>query len=499
MNVLVLCPEGGQPEAEFNASIADAIRTCGGDLSVHVASLRHVDGDTIRQIAPAVCVLQSFEEFCDESPATEVKAEALRLAREYPQSDWWSIAIAERHLVDSSFLLGGAGERPESQDHVESLIVNIVRYFESVFSSGQYAAVIGQVADSLIIHVFYQVARKFGARVLTLSPNSWIREEGKPGFYIGRDEFVHCDRMEELYRCLIQRDLSNDERQRVARYKRTVSEFNIVRTFQAITKRPFIVPAVSPNLKRLWSYLRENAARRKEIEYYKIDVAAKIKANLLRVWRRLRSRSLLGPKSLDVPAHSVFYPMQYQPEQTTLVGGLFFANQISTIENIAKCIPFGYTLIVKEHPRGRGARPAWQYRHLARFPNIRFCDADTKAIMKRCEAVITITSTVGLEAMALDKPIILLGNCYYDLADVIYKPKSWPELARMLRRILIDREYEKNAHRHKFIDCFFLAYLLARRPVLLSKDSAPALGQFICDELGLPAQARLVSETNQRK
>jgi hypothetical protein len=489
MNVLVICPQGGQPEAEFNARIADAIRMCGGDVSVNVASLRRVDANAIRHMAPAICVLQSFEEFCDENPPTEVKAEALRLAREYPQADWWSVAIAERNLVDSSFLLGGAGERPESQSHVELLIVNMARYFEAVFSSGRFAAVVGQVADSLIMHVFYQVARRFDIRAIALSPNAWIREDGKPGFYIGRDEFVHCDRMEELYRVLVQRELSENERQRVAQYRNAVIEFNVVHTFQAITKRPFIAPALSPNLKRLWSYLRENAVRRRDIEYYKIDIGAKAKANLLRVWRRLRSRNLLGSGLLDVPEHNVFYPMQYQPEQTTLVGGLYFANQISTIENIAKSLPFGYTLIVKEHPRGRGARPAWQYRHLARFPNIRFCDADSKEIMKRCGAVITITSTAGLEAMALDRPIVVLGSCYYDFADIIYKPKSWPDLAQTLRRILVDGEYEKNAQRQKHIDCFFLAYLLARRPVLLSNDTAPAVGQFICDELGLPAPA----------
>lgn len=490
MNVLVLCPQGGRLEAEFNAAVGGAILAEGGDaLAVNIACLRRIDAETIRHLAPAVRVLKSFEEFRDENPVTDVKVEALRLAREYPQSDWWSVAIAERNLVDSSFLLGGAGERPESQNHVESLIVNMVRYFESVFSSGRFDAVVGQVADSLIIHVFYQVSRRFGVRAIALSPNAWIREGGKPGFYIGRDEFLHCDRMEELYRGFVQGELSENERQRVAQYRNTVIDFNIGRTFQAITKRPFIVSAVSPNLKKLFSYLNENVERRKEIEYYKIDGAIKAKANLLRVWRRLRSRNMLGSKSLDLPKHCVFYPMQYQPEQTTLVGGLYFANQISTVENIAKSLPFGYTLIVKEHPRGRGARPAWQYRHLARFPNIQLCDADTKEIMKRCGAVITITSTVGLEAMALDRPIVVLGRCYYDFADIVYKPKSWPDLARMLRAILINGEYEKNAERQKHIDCFFLAYLLARRPVLLSKETARAVGQFICDELGLPVPA----------
>jgi hypothetical protein len=486
--LLVLCPQGGQPEAEFNASIADAVQARGeGAVSVSVVCLRHLDAETIRRLTPAVRVLKSFEEFRDEGAATDVKAEALRLARDYPQTNWWSIAIAERHIVDSSFLLGGAGENPESQDHVEALIVGMVRHFEKIFSSERIDAVISPVADSLIIHVFYQVARRFGVRVLAMSPNAWIREDGKPGFYIGKDEFLHCDRMEETYRRLVKRGLSEAERERVGRYKRNVAEFNIAQVYRTVMKRPFIVPAVSPNLKRLWTYLRENAARRKEVEYYKVDIAAKAKANFLRVWRRSRSRAMLGARSLDIPSNSVFYPMQYQPEQTTLVGGLFFANQVSTIENIAKALPFGFTLIIKEHPRGRGARPAWQYRHLGRFPNIRFCDASAKEIMSRCKAVITITSTAGLEAMALDRPIVLLGSCYYDFADVVYKPKSWYELADMLRRILIDGEYETNIRRNDLIDCFFLSYLLARIPSLLTKEAAPAVAEAVCAELGLRA------------
>jgi len=484
--LLILCPQGGPPQAEFDASIAGAIQAWGGGaVSVSVVCLRQVDAQAVRRLAPAVRVVDSFEDYRDRNPALDIKAEALRLAREYPAANWWSIAIAERHFVDSSFLLGGAGERPQTQDHVEALIVSMVRHFEAVFAAERVSAVMSPVADSLIIHVFYQVARRFRVRVLAMSPNAWIREDGKPGFYIGRDEFMHCDRLEDNYRRLVKRGLLDAERERVRRYKRSVTEFNIAQVYHAMMKRPFVATALSPNLKRLWAYLRENAARRPEVEYYKVDVAAKTKANLLRVWRRLRSRSMLGPATLDIPAHSVFYPMQYQPEQTTLVGGLFFANQISVIENIAKALPFGFTLIVKEHPRGRGARPAWQYRHLARFPNIRFCDANAKEIMARCCAVITITSTAGLEAMAMDKPVVALGRCYYDFADVVYKPQSWYELAEMLQRILIDGEYDENAQRSDLIDCFFLAYLLARIPALLDKESAAAVAEAVCAELGV--------------
>jgi len=488
--LLILCPQGGRPEAEFNAAMADAIQKRGsGQVAVSVACLRKVDGETIRKMAPSVRVLGSFEEFRDASDRIDIKSEALRLARDYPSVNWWSIAIAERHIVDASFLLGGAGHSPESQEFVEALVVDSVRYFEDIFRSGQFSAVVAGVADTLIIHVFYQVARRFGVRALALSPNAWIREDGKPGLYIGRDEYLHSDRMEALYSKLSRRSLTDAERQRVEAYKRAVSEFNMAQTYTTIMKRPFVVSALSPNVKRLWRYLRDNAARRKEIEYYKIDVSEKTRANVLRIWRRWRSKHMLGATSLDIPQPCVFFPMQYQPEQTTLVGGLYFANQVSVIENIAKALPFGHTLVIKEHPRGRGARPVWQYRHLQGFPNIRFCDAGAKEIMQQSGAVITITSTVGLEAMAMDKPIIVLGDVYYDFAEAVYKPKSWSELAQTLRRILIDREYEKNTQRHAVIDRFFLAYLMARVPGLLTKEGAPAIAEAVCNELGVANEA----------
>lgn len=491
-HILVLCPQGGEPEAEFNASIGGALAdaaTSGGDVSL--VSLRLVDAVTVRRLAPKIKVLQSFEEFRDRSSGCDVAAEALRIAKDYPTVNWWEIVAAERSFIDSSFLVGGLGHRVESRDYVESLVVDLVRFFEGIFKGGKFNAVICPVADSLIIHVFYQVARQFGAQILALSPNAWIREEGKPGFYIAYDEYMHCRPMEAMYRELGSRGLTDAERERSKRYQRIVTDFDIVKVFQTIMKRPFVVPALSPNLKRLRAYLTENANRRKSVEYYKIDALAKAKANLLRALRRWRARNMVGIKTLDIPPRSVFYPMQYQPEQSTLVGGIYFSNQVAVIENIAKALPFGCTLIVKEHPRGRGARPVWQYEHLAHFPNIKFVDANSKEILKRCDAVITVTSTVGLEAMALDRPVVLLGRCYYDFADFVYRPASWPELAETLRRILIYREYEQDGERQNDVDRFFLAYLSARVPAQLNKDSGPAVAVGVNAELHARDQAAL--------
>jgi hypothetical protein len=479
-----LCPQGGLPDAEFNASIGDALTRAGDRcIEVSVVCLREVDAVAIRQLAPSVSVLESFELFRQVSRTKDVSKEAVRLVREYSEVNWWELVAAERSIVDSSFLLGGLGQRSETKAYVESLVVDLARYFETTIARKQFSAVICQVVDSLIIHVFYKIAHKLGITIVALSPNAWIREDGRPGFYIAHDEFMHNSRMENIYRELSARTLTYEQRERSRRYQRTVTDFDMLNAYQSVMKRPFVVPAFSPNMKRLIRYLRANSIRDKGVEYYKIDVFSKAKANALRVWRRWRSRGRLGPKTANIPPRSVFFPMQYQPEQSTLVGGVYFANQIAVIENIAKAMPLGSTLVVKEHPRGRGSRPTWQYTHLAHFPNIMFCDATSKELIRQCDAVVTITSTIGLEAMALDKPIVVLGQCYYDFAEIVYKPQSWPELAKVLRRILVDREYDLNVGRRDIADRFFLSYLEARIPVLLNKDSASEVADAVVDEL----------------
>lgn len=496
-HILLLCAQGGAPEAELNASIGGALRRLNADrVAVSIASLRGQDAALMQELAPATNILESFEAFRRRTKIDDMDAEVARLARAYKDVNWWLVAAGERSFIDASLLVGGLGQRVETRAYVEALLVYLVRYFENIFLAQKFTAVMCPEADSLIQYVFFQVARQYRVRIITIAPNGWIREDGRAGFFFGRDEFLHSDRIERAYRDLAARPLSTEERARVFQFKQKVVDFDVQREFMAQTKRKFVVSALSPMLKRLPTYLRDNAARDKDIEYIKIDVVAKAKANILRSWRRWRSKGMMGSTSAqDIPPRSVFYGMQYQPEQTTLIGGNFFANQVATIENIAKCLPLGYTLIIKEHPRGRGARPAWQYKHLAHFPNVQFFDIDSKELLRRCEASVTITGTIGLEAMALDKPCVVLGNVYFDFAEAIYRADSWPDLACVLRRILIDREYENSQERHNQIDRFFLAYLLARIPVPLAKESGSEIAEAVFAELGIePAGAAAAPE-----
>ena len=142
-----------------------------------------------------------------------------------------------------------------------------------------------------------------------------------------------------------------------------------------------------------------------------------------------------GDKHINkLPLDFIYYPMHFQPEQSTLAQGNWFLNQISLIENISKSLPLGFTLIVKEHPWGRGNRPNWQYKYISNFHNVQFCDANSIEIIKKSKAVLSISGTTLIEALVLDKPAIMFGKNYFEFSELIHKvsdisdlPKTFPQ------------------------------------------------------------------------
>ena len=67
----------------------------------------------------------------------------------------------------------------------------------------------------------------------------------------------------------------------------------------------------------------------------------------------------------------VFYPLHFEPEATTLVHGSYFEDQLTVVKNLARSLPAGWELVVKEHFYMRGQRRLGFYRSLLSIPNLR--------------------------------------------------------------------------------------------------------------------------------
>lgn len=484
MTIAFIGNQGGKGVLDFYASMVGGLREGYAEVQcVFVPWLDSERNGLIAQGWPESDVF-SFENWVQRRAwgGDEIN----RLCVEYVEVNWSAVIASERAFTDYSFLLGGAGQRQESAAYVTELLVSIVTFLEHVFIERKIRAVVCQTADTLFSHVVFKVAKHLGIKVFAITP-AWLLEKGLQGGYFSNNEFMESERMLQEYRLMCDRALSPAEILRVNAFVDAVRAFQNKTPFSEKNReRKAGFTALSPNVWRLAQYLKMNSRRNTNVEYMKISPVRKAKANLLRLWRKFSGRNMFGPPDGgDIPTKSVFYAFQYQPEQSTLSQGIFYANQIALVENISKSLPLGYTLIVKEHPWGRGARPVWQYRHLAELYNVQFCDAPSKEIIGRVDAVIAISGTVGFEALVLDKPTIILGRTFFTHCDLFYKANSVQELPSLMREILVDHVFDSAPEREVRLKRFLLSYLNSLIPYFPTPENGRYYGRVLADCLGV--------------
>lgn len=127
----------------------------------------------------------------------------------------------------------------------------------------------------------------------------------------------------------------------------------------------------------------------------------------------------------------IVYFNHFQPEATTSVWAPYYENQSNVIENIIKSLPGTLKLYIKEHSTDLGNRGRSFYENLFYYPPVRLIDPLSNSIelIKKCKMVFTISGTVGLEAIMLNKPVGVFCDCYYSFfpgVKRIYNPEEIP-------------------------------------------------------------------------
>jgi hypothetical protein len=90
-------------------------------------------------------------------------------------------------------------------------------------------------------------------------------------------------------------------------------------------------------------------------------------------------------------------------------------DQASIVEQLADALPPGYDLVLKEHPMSIGRNPLSLLRRLRRRANVRLLDPHESSheLVRESAGVAVISSTVGLEALLYEKPVLTLGEPFY--------------------------------------------------------------------------------------
>lgn len=119
----------------------------------------------------------------------------------------------------------------------------------------------------------------------------------------------------------------------------------------------------------------------------------------------------------------VLYPIHFQPEASTLVQAPMYLDQVALLQDIAKSLPIGYRLYVKEHVSSRGRRPLAFYHAIRRIRSVRLLgpDEDTWALIRNAGAIAVITGTMGMEGLLFDKPVVTFGDVFYNVLPHVYR------------------------------------------------------------------------------
>jgi hypothetical protein len=140
-----------------------------------------------------------------------------------------------------------------------------------------------------------------------------------------------------------------------------------------------------------------------------------------------------------------FYALSYEPELSILLLSPFDTDQRNIIWRLARSLPAGMILYVKEHPQMTPYRPRRFYQELKKIPNVRILRPEVSSfeIMRSAQLVSTITGAVGWEASLFGKPVITFGEVFYNALPSVARSKTPEELPALVENSSIPNQEKK--------------------------------------------------------
>lgn len=205
-------------------------------------------------------------------------------------------------------------------------------------------------------------------------------------------------------------------------------------------RKPFYMRRKAPSLRRVYRFLKPLVDPgttlpylRKSIRYmkYRVSHSAAI--------QRIQEFGLYA-----------YFPLHLQPEMTTSSLGGMYVDQMLAIERLARKMPSGSRVVVKENPKqNEYQRPASFYERLAAIPNVVLVPTkiDTFDLIKRSLFVATVTGTAGWEAVNLGKPALVFGKAWYERLPGVFKYKPDIDLDKVIGfksdQAVLERMYQE--------------------------------------------------------
>ena len=314
-----------------------------------------------------------------------------------------------------------------TQDEILSILEKECKLYESILDEIQPDFLITNETALHQQHLFYEICRKRGIKVLMLNQSKFA------------------------YKCIISQELhkldSMPALSKIPSKKRTFDELLNVLTSTDNTKQLQLYSknfgnSKSSKLKAVSEYIfkSDNSNTETHFSYYGRS-KFKVLVDYLIKSRKATTRKSFIDKYLEYEIYDneqfVLFTLHQEPERTLLIAAPFYTNQLEVIRHIAKSLPPGYKLYVKEHFSQllREWREISYYKEIIKIPNVRLYhpSANIEKLIQKSSLVISIGGTTSFEAAFYQKPSIIMADLGFAILPSVQKLNSLEELPLMIR------------------------------------------------------------------
>ena len=201
-------------------------------------------------------------------------------------------------------------------------------------------------------------------------------------------------------------------------------------------------------LQKAWD--KHVLGKREEFEHIGGHVSRHVRMYLNNLRMRPRYRGL------DAVGRCIYYPLHVPADFALTIRAPEYLDQCALIDYLCRVTPHTHQVVVKEHPALIGAVPYRRLRDLLdRNDNLVLLDPSINnyRVLGKAEAIVTVNSKSGAEALLLGKPVLALGDAFYRSSALAMRIDALSELPAALARTLEgDARPERRA-----IEAFFQA------------------------------------------
>jgi len=357
----------------------------------------------------------------------------------------WNLALNERLLYQYNQYYNF------SKYEIESLLTQECKLFEKILDKINPDYLITKDTALHNNHLLYLMCRKKGIKVLMMNYTKIGNN------FIISEDIYKLDSLTKISDDQIKKrsfkDLQlllehNNNAKNLKKYIKKRASSKLVKFFALVD---YLLKSNNDNVKTHYSYFGRNKIPVLFKEFYLI---------LKTKYRKSFIDKNLIHKS-NVKEKYILFPLHQEPERSLLLAAPYFTNQLETIRHIAKSLPPGYLLYVKEHYAQslREWRKISYYKEIQEIPNVKLFHPSASMVDLICNSslVIAVSGTAAFEANFYEKPSIIFSDMGFSKLSSIFLADSLNELPNVIRTALKQKvnlkelnEYVTSLEKHSF-------------------------------------------------